>query len=447
MQRRTFLTGAAAASAIAGLGLLSGCSTTGTNPKNISLWGVPGEQRPTELDIVKAFGALKPDINVKVSTAPSNGTGDATSIITAVRGGTAPDLWFMDRFSCAQYASLGLLEPISDLIEKYEDSDFLDQWLPFATRELTLGGKLYGLPTETDSRVLYYNKTLLRENGIDLDELDPKNGPPTLTRIIEISNQLMKKDGRGNYTQLGLIPWDGEGWGYTWALGNQARFFDDANCSIDLTAKPILDAYSFLYDQARDMDFGKVDAFKATYEPPNHPPAQTSFYGQKQGFMISGPFFSQGLDKYVPDLDYGYTYLPVFNEGDSPYTWSGGFSLVAPKGSAMTKEVWDFMKFYCGEPGQTIYTPVAKTLPTHLKLLERSEPGGANLQFFIDQLEFSTSRPPFPVSQIWWDSMKQAQDSVTLGSKTPIEALETAQARVAPQLELYCPFEMPRGYA
>lgn len=446
MQRRTFLTGAAAAGAIAGLGLLSGCAPARTNPNNISLWGVPGDQRPIELDIVKAFGAVRPDINVKVSTAPSNGTGDATSIITAVRGGTAPDLWFMDRFSCAQYASLGLLEPISDLIEKYEDDGFIDQWLPFATRELTLGGKLYGLPTETDSRVLFYNKTLLRENGIDLDELDPKNGPPTVARIMEISNQLMKKDGRGNYTQLGLIPWDGEGWGYTWALANQAQFFDNATCSTDLTAKPILDAYSFLHDQAREMNFGKVDAFKATYEPPNHPPAQTSFYGQQQGFMISGPFYSRGLDKYVPDLDYGYTYLPVFNEGDSPYSWSGGFSLVAPKGSAMTKEVWDFMKFYCGMPGQSIFMPAAQTLPTHLEMLESSDPGVTDLKFFIDQLEYSTSRPPFPVSQVWWDSMKQAQDSVILGSKSPIEALETAQARVAPQLELYCPFEMPKGY-
>src|SRR5699024_11582456 len=45
---------------------------------------------------------------------------DASSVITAVRGRTGPDVYFMDRFNTSQFASLGLLEPIDDLIEEYE---------------------------------------------------------------------------------------------------------------------------------------------------------------------------------------------------------------------------------------------------------------------------------------------------------------------------------------
>ncbi|WP_394768536.1 ABC transporter substrate-binding protein [Lacisediminihabitans sp.] len=445
MQRRTFLGGAAAVGALAGLGMLAGCTAGTKDPNQIRLWGVGGDQRPVEKKIIEAYGKVAPNISVVNSTVPSNGTGDATSIITAVRGGTAPDLWYMDAFSCAQYASLGLLESITPLIEKYEDSTFLDQWLQFSTDSLSLNGQVYGLPMDTDTRVLYYNKKLLRAVGVDLDEFDPKNGPPTIERVLEISQKMTKKDGRGNYTRLGLIPWDGEAWAYTWSLGNQATFFDDSNCSIDLTAKPILDAYTFLYDQAREMDFGKVDAFKATYEPPNHPPAQTSFQGEQQGFLIAQPIVNS-LKKYVPNLDYGYTYLPVPKKGAKPYTWSGGFSLVAPKGASMTKEMWDFMKFYCGKPGQEIYMPAVGAVPTQRDVLKSTDPAITSLGLLVDQLKFSTSRPPFPVSQIWWDSMAQAQDSVKLGTKTPIEALETAQARVAPQMELYCPFKLPKGF-
>jgi multiple sugar transport system substrate-binding protein len=42
--------------------------------------------------------------------------------------------------------------------------------------------------------------------------------------------------------------------------------------------------------------------------------------------------------------------------------------------------------------------------------------------------------------------MATAQGSVTIGSAKPAEALEAAQARVQPQMDLYCPFTLPRGY-
>jgi hypothetical protein len=48
MQRRTFLSGAAAMGAAAGLGLLAGCASTGSAANRLNLWGVGGDQRPVE---------------------------------------------------------------------------------------------------------------------------------------------------------------------------------------------------------------------------------------------------------------------------------------------------------------------------------------------------------------------------------------------------------------
>lgn len=445
MQRRTFLSGAAAMGAAAGLGLLAGCASTGSAANRLNLWGVGGDQRPVEQKILKAYQKVTPGVQVTSSTVPSNGTGDATSIITAVRGHTAPDLWVMDAFSCAQYASLGLLESISGLIEQ-EEKNYLQQWLQFPVDSLTLNGQVYGLPLGTDSRALFYNKKVLRDAGIDPDELDPKNGPPTAARIMEMSRTVTKKDSHGNYTQLGLIPWDGEGWAYTWAIGYGARFFDDASCAVEFQSKEMLAAYTFLYEQAREMDYSKVDAFKATYEPPNHPPAQTSFLSGHQAFMINQNGFAVGMKKYAPKLDWGVTYLPLPHENAKPYTWSGGFALVAPKGAKLTKELWDFQKFYSGKPGQSIFMGPTQSLPTQLDVLHSKDPQITSQKFFIDQLKFSVSRPPIPVGQLWWDAMATAQGSVTIGSAKPAEALEAAQARVQPQMDLYCPFTLPRGY-
>lgn len=445
MNRRSFLKGAAAAgAAAAGVGAISGCSSE-RGPNDVVLWGAGGDGRAYQQQIIEAFNKENPEINIIVSNVPGSGDGDATSVITAVRGGTAPDLWYMDRFSCAQYASLGLLESISPLLEKYEDPTFLDQFLPFAVNELRLNGQVYGLPNSTDTRVLFYNKKILRDAGIDTDALDPANGAPTVATIDAMSDKLIKKDDRGNYTRLGLIPYDAQGWGYGWALGNRASFFDNATCGIDLTAKPILDAYDYLYQWAREKDYTRVDAFKATYEPPNHTPAQTSFLQGNQGFQINTNSFAVGsVKKYKPDLELGFTHLPVFNEGDPTYTWSGGFSLVAPKGSSLSEPMWKFMKFYCGKVGQKTYITQSGGLPTKIELL--SDPAFASQKFYIEQLKSSTSRPPFPVSQIWWEAMASAQQSIQVGSKNATEALAAAQARVGPQMDLYCPFTMPDGY-
>lgn len=446
MRRRSFLSGAAALGAAASVGVLGGCSRGERGPNDIKLWGIGGDSREYETQVVEAFKEDHPEVNISVDNVPGSGDGDATSVITAVRGGTGPDLWWMDRFSCAQFASLGLLEPITPLIEKYEDEGFMDQYLPFAANELKLGDDYYGLPTSTDTRALFYSKEVVQKAGYDPEELDPKNGPPTLDRVMEMSAKITKKDKRGNYTNLGLIPWDNQGWGYTWSIGLQASYFDPTGCTMDLTAQPVLDAYTFLYDWTREFGYGQVDAFKATYEPPNSPPTQSSFLGQQQGFVVATCGQMTSNEKYAPKLDFGYTDLPVFNDGDDPYTWSGGFGLCCPKGSTLSKPMWDFMKFYCGQPGQKIMVPQMGSLPTHLEVVDDPDPKLRKFDFFLDQLDYSTSRPPFPVGQIWWESMSDAQESIKLGSKTPIEALQRAQDRVAPQMETFCPFTMPEGF-
>jgi multiple sugar transport system substrate-binding protein len=443
--RRRLLGASAALGAVAGTGLLSGCSRGARDPNQLLLWGVSGDQVPNQQKVLDSFSASHPGVSVVARSVPSAVDGDATPVITAVRGGDAPDVWYMDRFTGAQYAAIGLLEPIDDLIKQYEAPGFLDDYLKFGINELTYQGHLYGLPVGTDVRALYYNKTILRDAGIDLDELDPKNGPTTIDRIREISAKVTKKDARGNYTQMGLVPWMDQGWGYTWSVGTGAVYFDDTSCGMDLTAKPIVEAFQFLYDWGQDAGTSQVNAFTSSFQPPtNAAPSQSAFLAQKTAFTVQTSTTVFGLAKYAPKLDYGYTFLPVQKQGDQPYTWSGGFSVVAPKGSRLTREVWELMKFYGGKPGQQIFTPATKSLPT-LKSLFGYGPL-KDMSPFIDQLGYSTSRPPIPVSSLWWDALVQVHSAMKIGSQTPASALERAQARVAPQMAAYCPFTLPAGY-
>lgn len=444
INRRAFL-GAAGAAALTGT--VAGCGRQSSSPEEVRIWGLwSGEEGEVERMIVEDFLEKFPDRTIRQSQMPESSTGDATYAITAVRGGTAPDLWIMGRDTIAQFASLGLVEPLSSLIEEHESADFLDQWAPFALDEVSYDGQVYGLPFDTDTRGLFYNKETFREAGLDPDELDPSNGPITVERMLDLNEELVEVDGAGNYTRFGLIPWDAEGWALTWMIGQDAQFFDNSTGEMRLTSPEVISVLEHFRDWAQEYSYPRIQAFKATYEPPNSPPAQTSFFGGQQAMQVGASVSIQNIRNYVPDLDFGVTYLPVWEEGDDPYTWSGGFSLVAPVGSSLSPAMWDFMTHYCGREGQQVaMNPLAK-IPTQLEVFDSFEPESSEEAFMVDLLQHSISRPPFPVGSLFWDALVGAQESVLHGSATPEEAAEFAQARVAPQMEIHEGFRLPEAY-
>jgi len=61
------------------------------------------------------------------------------------------------------YQRAGLLEPIDDLFDKWPDKD---QFIPSTIKALTLNGKLYGVPYNTNVRVLLYRKDLFQKYGL-----------------------------------------------------------------------------------------------------------------------------------------------------------------------------------------------------------------------------------------------------------------------------------------
>ena len=61
------------------------------------------------------------------------------------------------------YQRAGLLDPLDDLFDKWPDKD---QFIPSTIKALTLNGKLYGVPYNTNVRVLLYRKDLFEKYGL-----------------------------------------------------------------------------------------------------------------------------------------------------------------------------------------------------------------------------------------------------------------------------------------
>jgi ABC-type glycerol-3-phosphate transport system substrate-binding protein len=418
--------------------LLAACEFTPRDPHEVIYWtaDVGDISIKAENAIVAAFNKANPDVHVKLVPLP--GGSDTTTLLTAVRGGTGPDVYYIDRFTVSQQAAIGLLQDLKPFIDK-EGVDLGKNYLPFAWDETLYRNHPYALPLHTDARGLYYNKDVFRAAGIDPDIMDPSHGPITIDQLRDISFKINKLNSRGTFDRIGFVPWMDQASHTTWGIDFGAKFFDPKTCQVTPTEPAMERALQFQYDWATKLTREKVDTFFATYQPENAPPTQNPFYSGNLAMTLSGNWMIASLQEYAPKVDYGITYIPVEKAGDKPSTWSGGFALVMPTGAHNPTGAYRFMRFMTGEEGQRIYDKATTQLPTWASLLNESDLFPGKMQFFKQILPFSKSRVPLPVGSQLWDQFTDAQDKVVLHAATPEQALQTVYRRVQPELQQYCP--------
>jgi multiple sugar transport system substrate-binding protein len=386
----------------------------------------------------EAFSQKNPSIKVNVEVVPGSET-DVAKLMTAVRSGAGPDLAVIDRFTIAQRAAAGLLTDLTPLIKK-EGKDLSQEYSEGPWQEVSYQNKVYALPTNTDARVLFYNKQILKEAGIDLTEFDPSRGPMAPDRFQEIALKLNQTDSSGAYTRIGFVPWLEQGWGYTWGYAFGGSFFDFTSCKVTATNPGVIKGYQFLYDWAKALDPQKARTFVDTYwqwpSTGTLPPAQMPFFTGKVAFVITGNWVFAAMHDAAPNLEYGVTYIPAPNGLKT--SWSGGWSVAILQGSKNVEAAYQALRLLTGEEGQTFLVKEAASLPTLKSLQQRKDLYAPEYQFFLSLLPVSKSRPPVPVGALYWDKLKEAEEAVITNSQTPDAALKSVVDEVQPQMDRYC---------
>jgi ABC-type glycerol-3-phosphate transport system substrate-binding protein len=288
--------------------------------------------------------------------------------------------------------------------------------------------------------VLFYNKQLLKEAGIDANEFDPAKGPMDPKRFQEIAFKLNQTDSSGAYTRIGFVPWLEQGWGYTWGYAFGGSFFDFANCKVTATDPGVVKGYQFLSDWAKALDPQKARTFVDTYwqwpSVGTLPDAQMPFFTGRVAFVITGNWVFATMKDVAPKLDYGVTYIPAPDGLKS--TWSGGWSVAILQGAKNVEAAYEALRFIAGEEGQTLLVKNAASLPTIKTLLEKKDLFAPEYSFFLSLLPVSKSRPPLPVGALYWDKLKEAEEAVITNSQSPEEALKMVVESVQPQMDRYC---------
>jgi multiple sugar transport system substrate-binding protein len=390
----------------------------------------------SEQHIVDAFNKQSSTTCVKMVAVPGSET-DIAKLTTAVRGGTGPDIYELDRFTVAERAAAGVLTDLSS----YGAANLASNYLDFAWKEALFKGKPYALPDDTDARVLYYNKDLMQAAGEDPSQLDISKGAPTVDLIRSLATKLNKKS-NGKYTVVGFDPRLNQGWHYTWGFAFGGSFFDASTCKVTPDDPKIVQAFKTMFwDWAGQLGVSDLQTFESTYAPdtPPLPTEQDAFLTGHLGMVVSGDWVLAWLKQYAPNLHYGITYIPVPNQGDTPATWAGGWSVVIPKGAKNAKGGYEFMKYFAGQQGQQTYVKETQHLPTWKSLLSDSTLYPGNLATFVTLLATAHSRPALPVGSLYWDQLSAAQDAAINHTQDPAVSLKAVADTVNAKLQSYCP--------
>jgi multiple sugar transport system substrate-binding protein len=407
----------------------------------VDFWTVhtPPESN-TIASIVDDFNAANPDVCVKMTIVPGNET-DIAKLLTAIRGGVAPDVYLADRFTIAQRASEGVVVELPP-----EGAAMADQYLEFAWAETQFQGATYALPFDTDARALFYNIDMIEAAGQDPAQLDIANGPPTIEEVNTIADAITTEDASGNYEVMGWIPGGptaaglpgalDQGWHYTWGFSHGGTFADVEACQVTPTDPGVVAGFQFLYDWAQARDPQKISRFVSTVWPdPTQPTHQNPFITSKVAMVVTGDWRFAQMAELAPDTNYGFTYIPVPNEGDESATWAGGWSAALIPNSDAPDQAWRFVQYIAGPEGQTKYTRDTSHLPTLKTLLEDASLYDERHAQFLDLLAVAHNRPPLAVGALYWDALTTAQGSVELNTAEPAAALQEVADTVQPQLE------------
>jgi sn-glycerol 3-phosphate transport system substrate-binding protein len=89
--------------------------------------------------------------------------------------------------------------PIDTFVKTADDKAWLNSFYPAFMMNSRTDGKTWGVPFQRSTVVMYYNKELFKEAG-----LDPNRPPETWADLKAAATKLTKKDASGKVTQWGV---------------------------------------------------------------------------------------------------------------------------------------------------------------------------------------------------------------------------------------------------
>lgn len=279
--------------------------------------------------LVDDFNATHPDIYVE-AVYTGNYDQCLQKAITAAMAGTPPDVAVLLAIDLYTLLDMDLIIDLDQFLVG-EDSDYLAHFYQAFLENSRANGKVWGIPFQRSTPILYYNKDHFKEAG-----LDPERPPQTWDELKEYARILTKRDAQGNVVRWGFADITEDTWTIqAWILQACGVYCNEEGTEAYFDTPETREAFSFVYDLA---NVEKVMPRFRSYST-----AAQDFVAGYVSMMIN----STGSLRFVAqsaNFDFGVAFLP---KGKCQGVPTGGGNLYIFKNipEANKKAAWEFIKW------------------------------------------------------------------------------------------------------
>ncbi|MCT2581818.1 ABC transporter substrate-binding protein [Actinophytocola gossypii] len=432
--------------------VVAGCGIGGTDPaapvdrvpelasdQQVSIvlesynFGQAGPWTDTFTELIDAFEQAHPNIDVTAQKPQGNSANPATDTISSLQSqltaGHAPDVVQLG-FSDLDFAINELnAAPLDDLVgTDAVRANFDGDTHPYADSARTLGdwnGKTYGVPFVFSTPMLYYNKTLFAEAG-----LDQERAPSTWDEVATAAKAVTDATGKGG-AYVDCLTKAAKDWCFQALVrSNGGRVISEDRTRLTFAEQPAVDAVTTMKGLVTD---GLMPNLTQTQ-------AVEAFSRGDLGMIlessaIQGTFLKGATGKW----DLGAAAMPSFTGREAVPTNSGAALFVFASDPAKQRAAWELITFLTSERAYTTiaekigYLPLRTGLvddPDGLKSWAEENPYLRPNLAQLDRMEPWVSMPGTSYLQIR-DGMMEAVENAVFHGADPAESLRAKQDEVS----------------
>ncbi|MBE3596973.1 MAG: ABC transporter substrate-binding protein [Hydrogenibacillus sp.] len=407
----------------------------GSRPIEVVWWHAMSGPLGKAVDaLVEEFNKTHSDIQVKAVYQGSYDE-ELTKLKSALGTKNAPTLVQVYEIGSRFMIDSGAVEPIQTWIDKdgFDASDFEENILGY----YTFDGKLYSMPFNTSNPILYYNKNMFREAG-----LDPEKPPQTFEELREAAKKLTKNGKHGASFAI-------YGWFMEQFFANQgALLVNNGNGRDGLATESLLNGeagvktltwWKGMIDDGSMLNLGRKTS-----------DTQQAFGSGQVAMTLDSTAALRGIVSGVGDkFEVGTGFLPRPADAKDGGVIVGGASLwmLKDKPEEEKRAAWEFIKFVVSPKMQALwhvntgYFPVTKKAYDEPNVKENMEKfpqfKTAVDQLHATKLNRATQGAVMGVFPEARQITERAMEEALGGKKSIQEALDQASKEITEKIQQY----------
>ncbi|MBO0995190.1 sugar ABC transporter substrate-binding protein [Bacillus sp. SD088] len=330
--------------------LVTGCSSSGSNSGSasndekkieltMSAWGNPAEIKVYQRALDE-YEKQNPNIKVKLIPVPSDNY--EQKLLTQLSGGQGNDVFYAGSETISKLISTGVIADLTDFLDSSSSFVKPEEFSEGMWGPAELDGKIYGVSVDANPYLMYYNKKILEDAGIEKTPQDLyEEGNWNWDTFEKITGKIRDAGKKGF-----VVDNNNEVF-FSWVWSNGGQLYDDNGQYILEENEKAQEVFTYLERLIQN------DHAIYAGSLPKGQGADAMFMSNQVGFINAGrwltPMFSENKS-----LEFDYIPWPTNTENKMEPTSIGVAFMAVNKESKHLEEAMKFMSFYTSEEGQKV---------------------------------------------------------------------------------------------